>query len=904
MRSANSEASTLRCFFSAAVKLRSSEREMRLCAVHAFEQKLSGGDGDFRLGFGRDAQRREFVEEALNLLQLGERRGGRLRVVQLHRAAEVEPLFDLLRVQAGKVLVEGGGDGLPDDLADDGVGAAHLAFVLQFDLAGDAGQRGVDVADTRHDEGFAVNQGTAFGVRDDQLHGGDGQALRDAGTLVNLLVFARGEGDAFDDLADVVRNLDVLDGVVAGGVAAGGPGFLLGDGDAFADGFRIVRADLRADAVLERGDDFAASGVVLGVGGEDDGDVELQANGVAFDLHVAFLHDVEERDLDFAGKVGDFVDGEDAAIGAGQEAVVHGELGAELLAAARRFNRVYIADQVGHGDVRRRELFDVAVDRRHPGDGGVVAIFGDHILRIAAERRVRVVAKFGAGNVRRVGVEQCRQCPQNAGFRLAAQAEEDEVVAREHRVDDLRDDRVVVTDDAREERFFGARGGAQAGDQVVAELIFDGAGDPFGSVFRFAEFAEGLGQCCGFRHDGSIDVCGEGKDSRGWCGQNAGLRCRVAISSRFVLPGGRLGSRMNTAPHKPLSALLSQILVAYTVELDGEFELRMLQTVCRSARLSLVVWLNLLQFVADGPMSVRVLAARALTSEAGVTAWLGCLERWGVVVLQPGKRAGFGSGRGIRADWPVRLTGNGETAVRIWPDLIPEIDGRWMERFGDGAIGLRRSLEAIEQEIDLELPQGLPVAMLKLPEFGPRKSAAEDGLPLPVLLSRVLLASALDFERECKTPISLCANAIRVLSDEPLPEGEIAKRTGCSEETAGIGWQLKPYIIVEKDPARGRGNFVRLSEAGLKAQQEYDRRTSEIEERWKKRFGSATIETSAIADDSADDGRTVGRAATTRCNDPRRYSDTGPGPFGHWTCGTKAQAGFGDSDGSLRARSG
>jgi hypothetical protein len=136
----------------------------------------------------------------------------------------------------------------------------------------------------------------------------------------------------------------------------------------------------------------------------------------------------------------------------------------------------------------------------------------------------------------------------------------------------------------------------------------------------------------------------------------------------------------------------------------------------------------------------------------------------------------------------------------------------------------------------------LPGAILQLPQFAPRKSAAEDGLPLPVLLSRVLLAFALDFERESRTPISLCANTIRVLSDEPIPEAEIPKRTGCSAETAGIGWQHKPYIIVERDPARGRGKFVRLSEAGIKAQKEYHSIARDIEEKWKERFRTATKE--------------------------------------------------------------
>jgi len=311
--------------------------------------------------------------------------------------------------------------------------------------------------------------------------------------------------------------------------------------------------------------------------------------------------------------------------------------------------------------------------------------------------------------------------------------------------------------------------------------------------------------------------------------------CASAIPGRATL-----ACRMPSAPLKPLSALLSQVWVAYTVELDCEFERRMLQKQSRGARLSLVIWLNALRFLADGPVSVRTLSSRALAAEDQGAAPLGCLERWGIVLLQPGKRAGFGSGRGIRADWPVRLTASGEAAIRIWPELIPEIDARWSKRFGDDATRLRRSLEAIEHRIDLELPQGLPGAILKLPEFAPRKSVAEDGLPLPVLLSRVLLAFALDFERDSQTPISLCANTIRVLSDEPIPESEIPKRTGCSEETAGIGWQHKPYIIVERDPARGRGKFVRLSESGIRAQQEYHRLARDTEETWKKRFGTAT----------------------------------------------------------------
>ncbi len=170
-----------------------------------------------------------------------------------------------------------------------------------------------------------------------------------------------------------MRDVDALNLVIVRGVAARGPGLLLGDGDGLVERLGVVRADLGADAVLERGDDFAARRVVLGVRGEDDGDVELEADGVALNLDVALLHDVEERDLDLAGEVGELVDGEDAAIGARQQAVVHGELAAELVAGARGLDGVDVTDEIGDRNVRRGELFDVALDGSHPGDRRVVA---------------------------------------------------------------------------------------------------------------------------------------------------------------------------------------------------------------------------------------------------------------------------------------------------------------------------------------------------------------------------------------------------------------------------------------------------------------------------------------------------------------------------------------------------
>ena len=278
-----------------------------------------------------------------------------------------------------EVAVEHVGDGGADQVARHLVGALQLAFVLELELAGHRRQRGVDVGDARHDRRFAVGERAPLGVRDDGLEHADRQALADARALVDLALVARLERDLLDDLAHERRHLDAAPprsthascAVIAMRVGAA---------------LHVVRADLGADAVLERRDDLAARGVVLGVGGEGDQHVERQADRVALDLDVAFLQDVEQADLDLAGEVGQLVDREDAAIGARQQAEVHRQLAAELQAALGGLDRIDVADHVGDGHVRRRELLDVARLARQPAIG---ISSPSALTRCLAERRQR-----------------------------------------------------------------------------------------------------------------------------------------------------------------------------------------------------------------------------------------------------------------------------------------------------------------------------------------------------------------------------------------------------------------------------------------------------------------------------------------------------------------------------------
>ena len=87
-----------------------------------------------------------------------------------------------------------------------------------------------------------------------------------------------------------------------------------------------MRANFGADAVFQRRDDFSARRVILRVRGEDQQHVQRQPHRIALNLHVAFLHDVEQAHLNFSRQVGQFVDGEDSAVRAGQQAVMNGQL--------------------------------------------------------------------------------------------------------------------------------------------------------------------------------------------------------------------------------------------------------------------------------------------------------------------------------------------------------------------------------------------------------------------------------------------------------------------------------------------------------------------------------------------------------------------------------------------------
>ena len=199
--------------------------------------------------------------------------------------------------------------------------------------------------------------------------------------LVDVIVVARFESDLLDHFANELRHdqsIAVFETI--------GPRFLSRDLDRLRDLFGIVRQDLGADAIFQRRDDLSARRVVFRVRGEHQHHVERQAHRITLNLHVAFLHDVEESDLDLSGEIGQLVDREDAAIRARQQAVMDRQLVAQQVTAFRRFDRIDVTDDVGDSDVRRGEFLDEASVAIDPVDGRRVAV----LRRASADRKPRL----------------------------------------------------------------------------------------------------------------------------------------------------------------------------------------------------------------------------------------------------------------------------------------------------------------------------------------------------------------------------------------------------------------------------------------------------------------------------------------------------------------------------------
>ena len=312
----------------------------------------------------------------------------------------------------------------------------------------------------------------------------------------------------------------------------------------------------------------------------------------------------------------------------------------------------------------------------------------------------------------------------------------------------------------------------------------------------------------------------------------------------------------------PLSALLSQALVAFTIEFDNEAEHRLPHRTTSHGTsgpgdgdatwlVSLAMWENCMRYVTGEPITVADLEARARTGTN-----LDGMRRWGYVTID-GTAQKVHSGR-PGPDTVLRATAAGLRARAIWRPLAGQVEQRWRERLGaDQVAGLRDPLIGLVSRLDPGLPDCLPILGADLLSRGPgaglpprpassdAASASPQTLPLSALLSRALLSFAVEYEREAGLSLAVGANVLRVLGADGTRLRDLPALTGTSKEAArwALGVLTRRGLAAEApDPAASRGKVARLTPRGLGAQRVYHELAGAIERRWHERFAHGVTE--------------------------------------------------------------
>ena len=308
-----------------------------------------------------------------------------------------------------------------------------------------------------------------------------------------------------------------------------------------------------------------------------------------------------------------------------------------------------------------------------------------------------------------------------------------------------------------------------------------------------------------------------------------------------------------TTDRLPLSALLSQTLVAFTVEFDNEFEHQMPHRTSRNPRpgprgrpwlVSQAMWSNFMRYLpADGLPLGQLGDLAGLVNLNGLLRW-----RYLEVLPDPGPRID----RRL-PDQLIRPSAAGRAAQRIWAPLGATIHERWSGRFGQETIAtLVTALSALADRIGRTLPDYLPViaptqgGMLRLPEHLDRPEPVDDSSApdLSVLLSHVLLAFTDECERTAPISLPIGANTLRVLGDDGIRVRDLPVLTGVSKEAnaTAIGFlERQGWVTQEVDRSGTRGKVVLLTSKGRVVRRQFIDRVGNTEEEWIARHGSGEL---------------------------------------------------------------
>src|SRR5208283_997943 len=204
---------------------------------------------------------------------------------------------------------------------------------------------------------------------------------------------------------------------------------------------------------FQRRNNFSASGVVLRIGGKNQQNIKRQAQWVSFNLNIAFLHDVEQPNLNFPSQIGQLVHCKYSSVSARKQAVMNRQFVRKIATTSRSPDGVNVPDDIGNRNVWRGQFLHVPLIPGHPRDGSIVALDSHFLSTRTANRTQRVIVNLAPCNHWNFLVKKLDQSAKNPALRLPPQSEKNKIVAREQGIHDLRHYAVLIPENAGKERF-------------------------------------------------------------------------------------------------------------------------------------------------------------------------------------------------------------------------------------------------------------------------------------------------------------------------------------------------------------------------------------------------------------------------------------------------------------------
>ena len=310
----------------------------------------------------------------------------------------------------------------------------------------------------------------------------------------------------------------------------------------------------------------------------------------------------------------------------------------------------------------------------------------------------------------------------------------------------------------------------------------------------------------------------------------------------------------------PLPTLLSQALVAFTIEADYEFEQRMPHVTTEKRKvgslsrgvwlISLPFWSMCLRHVPQEGATVGEVLDRGFLRDSFLLGTNPGMVRWGYLRLEQG---GVDTKRPTR-NWFVRPSRAGLRAQQIWARIPDLVESRWKERWKE-VEQLRRALEDLVGGFDHALPDYVPSnashdSRVSIPSRPPGPISECD---LAALLAKVLVQFTIEVEQAAPLALVHSANIVRVLTDGPVPRRDLPRATGVGKESLAVMVGILEKSDILKAVA---GNAVELTPAGRDAGAATFATVASVEARWRAGslrkaleplVGGGTVATSAIS---------------------------------------------------------